>query len=198
VRGRMKRLALLAGIIAILSATRSWAGEGQSTGNINYLFGSRTYLSDDWFPVQKQPSVDIRFDYRPNDWPLNWMIGYAASSEEAAGWTSEGTYGPAKGSFSELYAGGVKYFDWYKAFNPYVGAGLSVFRAEVSMSAILGRSTRRSSTMGYFLNAGVMGRLGPLNIGIDTRVLTGIGIAMWVSPGLADNIQTSLAVGYNW
>jgi len=191
----MKKIGLFFAVVLLTNL--SYADEWN--GNLNFVLGSRSLDSKYWAPVETQPALDIKVDFGEESWPLNLLIGISGSSKTTD--CSSGIYSiSCKGSISEFYIGGIRYFKVTSSFSPYLALGASSVRAEATVAFGALSITGSDNTTGYFINGGAMWKLGAFNIGLDARVLSGANIKLSSTgtSGKADYGQFGLLIGYNW
>jgi len=158
------------------------------------LVGKRSL---DWNYVENQTMFGIEGDFASEEWPVNILVGMAASSDEETVKVF-GTPVKLEGSTFELYAGGRKYLETGSPFAPYIGGGFSLIDAKISASVGGFEASGSDSSFGIFLNGGGVYRLESFNIGLDIRMLLGTEINVGDSSGDADYTQFTIVLGYGF
>lgn len=160
--------------------------------------------------MDKQTTFAVEVDFAGAGWPVSIIFGMAGSAATSS--ETQTLYDcyyycdyydvtiDIEGKTSEIYGGARKYFDTGSPVEPYLGAGLSVIRAEVSGSvAGYGYSVSDDATStGLFFDGGVLYRAGSFNIGLGLRLLTGTSGEIFGVSSDANYTQAALVIGYGW
>ncbi|MGK7344846.1 MAG: outer membrane beta-barrel protein [Candidatus Nitrospinota bacterium M3_3B_026] len=203
IRVRVVTLFFIGAAVALSGAGAASAQE-TPRGNVNVLLGQRN-LSSDWDPVDKQTTFAVEVDFASADWPVNVIFGMAGSVAEedttvtvTDGWRLYDVNVTLEGKTSEIYGGGRKYFDTGSPMAPYIGAGLSFIKAELSASAGGYKVSLDDTSAGLFIDGGLVYRVGSFNIGLDLRLLTGTSMEAAGYSTDANYTQAALVIGYGW
>jgi len=139
----------------------------------------------------------IGFDYEHALKAFHVTVGLhiSASSDE----DREGTLNHAM-NIAELSFGLKKLWKAGASTRPYLGGGISwVWNSHFEIDPIRPEYVINDSSVGYFLNAGVLWRVGRrCNLGVDTRVMRGAEVTFTQREGSLDYEQIGLLAGFNW
>jgi hypothetical protein len=123
----MKHVVMYCLILTLFLCTPLTALAQRTTGNVNFLVGTRTLHEDDWSPLEDQSEFGVTVDFRPSGWPVNLTMecGSATSEESRFGITLEART-------LELDVGVKKIFENSSIVNPFIAGGLAVVNIEAS------------------------------------------------------------------
>ncbi|MBI5016472.1 MAG: hypothetical protein HZB55_13410 [Deltaproteobacteria bacterium] len=157
--------ALLAASAFLASAARAelWMG------NMSVLLGEKRMDKDSWEPAANGPEVGVILDFRPESSRLSAAIDLL---QEKTGGAEKGFDLDVK--THELHLGARKLWndgEDLAVFRPYVGAGLSLARAEATLQRTRqGSSIETGYGIGGWVGAGLYCTPIPwLNLGVDVR-----------------------------
>jgi len=164
---------------------------------------SRTYSNTAfWGPLSKESAGLILFDYGDEGWPANIELGFADTKENF--WLlvpANGSIININGSFvvTELF-GGVRKTWNLNGFRPSLGTGITSIKfTGNAASSISVAPTTTSSSIGYYVDGCVCGRIGEhFNIGLDWRMVSGTSVTAWGVSGDVDYSQYGILLGYGW
>jgi hypothetical protein len=164
-------------------------------GNINLNLGPREFSDSFWDVVDDQSGSGFTVDFGRENWPVNVAVSWQVSDGEGF----ESTFPQETEAEVEEFSAG---FVWSrkaarsrsKLLRPFVGAGVSHVSAElVSLGTV-----DDDDAIGLYVVGGLLWQLGWLNLGIETRILTGTDIRLFDTKTDADYYQVGLVVGYGW
>jgi hypothetical protein len=172
-----------------------------AAGNANVVAGPR-YLDDgSWNPVADQTALGITVDVGKKFWPINFAIGYHAST------ATDHSVNPApigelelKGRVRELDFGVLKSWVLGHRLRPFAGGGAALVEGSSRATfAALGGSHDSGTGAGAWMEGGVYWRLtGHFNLGVDSRVLLGSTVTMFGFDRSADYRQIGALIGWGW
>ena len=162
-------LVLVPAALALIAITGVFAPETQAGGNINVLLGQKeqdTSFSDTE-SVQEQDMLGLMLDWGAEDWPVNIALDIVSSSKDS----NDNDFNINVDGSTLAIDGGVRwYFVKGKAFEPYLGGGLSYISAEVDTDGDSNDIEFDDSAVGYWVNGGIKWVLGErFNLGGDIR-----------------------------
>lgn len=172
----MRKAFVLALALLIGGVSTTLAEEGGWTGNVNFFLGAKALDDDDWEPVEEHGEVGVSLDFRRREWPINIVVEFrhsASDKEEAV--LCDPSFGcfdiEAKAETSELNLGIRKIWETSSSVRPFIGGGLSLIRAKLSLSALGAKASESDSGLGLWLGGGVYWTLGDhFNIGLEARI----------------------------
>jgi hypothetical protein len=103
------------------------------TANANASVGLKALDDDDWGPADTQTSLHLDFDARPQNWPVSLAAQMAFSMGDGTEDDGFGGQTKVEGQTQELNLGVRKIFEPTPNIRPYVGGGLSLIRADVTV-----------------------------------------------------------------
>jgi len=187
----------MGGLSPALAEEEGW------TGNINFFLGAKALDDDDWEPVEEQGEIGVSIDLRQKDWPINMVVEFlhSASDEEEAV-LCDPSFGcidiEAEGETSELNLGIRKIWDTSSSVRPFIGGGVSLIRAELSVSALGTETSESDSGVGFWLGGGVYWTLGNhFNLGLEAKI-SSADVEFEGVEGDAGGGHFGLIAGYHW
>lgn len=197
---------LLTGLISIISflflfsSSSVYAQSSSSTGNINILLGAKALDEDDWEPVDEHAEFAIKFDFRPASWPVNLAIDLrgSASDEETFFDPFFGTI-EVEAETTEWNFGVRKIWEDYHLVRPFIGGGLSLGRAEMTVTIPgVGSASESDSGIGIWIGGGVYWTLAEhFNLGLELMIST-IDIEIAGVDTDAGGGHFGFLAGYHW
>ena len=151
--------------------------------------GARSLDQDLWSPVEDEGVFGFEYSHQDSPESFGWEVGLQGSRDEG---TILGTH--VEGRTGEVYGGMRKSFGT-ETVRPYIGAGLSIIRAEMDVGSADDSDT---SAAGY-VHAGVDFLLSPtFFVGIDIRGLFGSSIDIAGVNGDSDYGQGAFTFGWRF
>jgi hypothetical protein len=151
--------------------------------------GGRSFDKDLWSPVEDQGVFQVEYSHQASPEDIGWEVGFAGSGDDSTFFGADVT-----GRTAEIY-GGVRKTFGSETVRPYLGAGLSVIRAEFEVG---GASDKDTSGAGY-VHGGVEFLISPtFFLGLDLRALFGSQITIAGVDGDADYGQAALTFGWRF
>lgn len=153
----MQKIALL--LCALFITTSAYASSSDFTGNVNLFGGIKSINDDTWEAnnIDSQLEFGILFNIKQESWPISITADFLRSSE-----TNEDSL---KGTTTEFDLGITKHWE-ENSFTPYVGGGIAIINAEISLNAYNADETE----VGVWGKAGIFTTLDDgTNIGIEAR-----------------------------
>jgi opacity protein-like surface antigen len=171
-------------------------------GNINVLIGQKEQDTDfsDTEDIQEQDMLGLMLDWGAEGWPVNLAFDIISSTKDS----NDNDFNVnVDGSVLALDGGVRWYFLKNRAWEPYVGGGLSYISAEVDTDGTSNDIEFDDSTIGFWLNGGIKWVLGEhFNLGGDIRwekaeldVEDGLGESRDIEAG---GLGYGLLLGYRW
>jgi opacity protein-like surface antigen len=180
-------------LVAIIFAFTSMTVHAQgSSGNANLFLGSKKLDSDDWEPLEQQAELGVMFDFNLADWPVNMAIDLLVSADTT---TMLGV--DIEATTTEIDFGARKYFDTGSSFSPYIGGGLALVSAELKANEGPLTISDDDSSMGFWVNLGMVWTINQVNFGIDLRH-SNADVTLYGEDGEAGGNHIGLLVGYHW
>jgi opacity protein-like surface antigen len=160
---------LVPAALAVIVAAGFLATPAEAGGNVNVLIGQKeqdTSFSDTE-RIQEQDMLGLMLDWGAEGWPINLALDVVNSSKD----TDDNDFNITVDGSVLAIDGGVRwYFVKNRAFEPYVGGGVSYISAEVDTSGETNDLEFKDSTVGYWLNGGIKWVIGEhFNVGGDIR-----------------------------
>jgi len=164
-----------------------------SSGNVNFLLGTKTLDTNDWAPFEEQAAFGVLVDFKQKNWPISIAIDILGSYDEEVllGVKTEATT-------SEFDIGIRKIWEISgSSIRPFIGGGIAFVRGEIKTSNFVTLSVDDNGT-GIWLNGGVYWTLGQhFNLGLQARYsraeITFAGI-----DGEAGGTHAGIMLGYHW
>jgi hypothetical protein len=188
------------GLIVFALALLFVPSTARASGDVNFVYGTRSLDHDFWEPTDDQEVYGATVDFGGAHWPVNIAVGYFKSHDDG----TLNTF-PILGSVDldvhlEEYSLGVeKVWKAGKVVRPFLGGGVSHLHADAKVSAVLGSTSDDDSTNGFYVDGGIFFRLGSaFNLGIDGRVLQGTNVTLFDRDGDADYWQVGALLGFGW
>jgi hypothetical protein len=190
-------------IVLVLGLTAPEAfAQGRSSGgffggwaaNANASVGVKTLDDKDWGPADTQTSLHLDFDARPQNWPVSLAAQMAFSMGD--GTEDDGAGGQIKveGQTQELNLGVRKIFEPTPNIRPYVGGGLSLIRADVTVDG----TSDDDMGAGVWLGAGAYWHFtNGFNVGVQAD-WTKADVTIGGVTGDAGGAQISVMGGYSF
>jgi opacity protein-like surface antigen len=180
-------------LIAIIFAFTSMTAHAQgSSGNANLFLGSKKLDSDDWEPLEQQAELGVMFDFNLADWPVNMAIDLLVSADTATIFGVD-----IEASTTEIDFGARKYFDTGSSFSPYIGGGLALVSAELKATEGPLTISEDDTSMGFWVNLGMVWTINQVNFGIDLRH-SNAEVTLYGDDAEAGGNHIGLLVGYHW
>ena len=152
---------------------------------IGIYLGQRNLDEDDWEPVEEQPTFGVDYARETYNSAVGFEVGIMGSSEDDGG---------AEARTAELY-GGVKKTFGEGVVRPFLGAGLSLLRAEVEA----GGFDDEDSSAGLYGHGGIGFFVSEaFFLGLDLRFLFGGDMDFGGSDVDVNYGQLALLLGYGF
>lgn len=155
--------------LAVIVTAGLLATPAQAGGNVNALLGQRELDESysDTEDIQEQDMLGLMMDWGGEGWPVNIALDIVDSSKDS----DENEFDVNVDGSTLAIDGGVRwYFVKGKAFEPYLGGGLSYISAEVDTDGDSNDIEFDDSAVGYWVNGGIKWVLGErFNLGGDIR-----------------------------
>jgi opacity protein-like surface antigen len=166
---RRRILTLVPAALALILAAGLFAVPAEAGGNVNVLLGQKEQdqsFSDNE-SVQEQDMLGLMLDWGAEGWPVNIALDIVNSSKDV----NDNDFNITVDGSTLAIDGGVRwYFVKNRAFEPYLGGGVSYISAEVDTSGESNDIEFDDSTVGYWLNGGIKWVIGEhFNLGGDVR-----------------------------
>ncbi len=176
--------------------------EGEWSGNVNLLLGSKGLDDRDWLATS-HGEVGILLDFGRTDWPVNIVIDMMRSRGTFSGWAYDFVpmrfvYVEEEVETRELDLGVRHYFDLDTNMRPYFGGGLALVSLETDWK--IGSSQLRHDEgkgSGIWINGGIKWELDAFNIGFDIRI-TAADVALDAGDYSGGGGHAGLIMGYHW
>ena len=156
-------------------------------------------LTDDglWAPVEDQTHFGVSWSGSDDGAPIAWDVGFSYSEDDGSRLVG-GDVITARGSILELDVGALAVHDAWRV-QPYVGAGVSLLRAEADVRFAGDQVEDSDTTFGVYARAGLMIPFhGGEVVGIDVRRVFGADVELGGSDGDADGTIFALTFGYGF
>ncbi len=195
----MKKSIILSTLLAMITffplATQAHAW----SGNINLFLGAKALDENEWAPLDSQSELGILFDFKGAHWPFSIAIDYLRSKDDEAFFNPfTGNVGNLEGKTSELNIGIRKILDHHSNVRPYLGGGLALIRAEMSLSERGIRVSDNDRSVGFWVNGGIYWTLADIfNIGVDLRYSKADVTLFGVDAG-GGGAHAGLLLGFHW
>ena len=197
-----RRIFFFPAALAVIVISGLLAPQVQAGGNINVLIGQKEQDTNfsDTKDVQEQDMLGLMLDWGAEGWPINLAIDIISSSKDS----NDNNFNVnVDGSVLALDGGVRWYFLKNRAWEPYVGGGLSYISAEVDTDGQSNDIEFDDSSIGYWLNGGIKWVLGEhFNLGGDIRwekaeldVEDGLGNSRDIEAG---GLGYGVLLGYRW
>lgn len=180
-------------IIAILMLPVINVHANDSSGNVNFLLGTKTLESEDWGPFDEQVAFGVLFDFKQRNWPISIAIDLLGSLDRETLLGVE-----TEGSTTEIGFGIRKIWETSgSSIRPFIGGGLAIVNAELKTNTFVTVSDDDSGT-GFWLNGGVYWTLGQhFNLGLQVRY-SKAEVTLFGIEGEAGGTTAGLMLGYHW
>lgn len=163
-------------IFAIIFALTFWVVAASNVlaagieGNINLIFGQKYLDEDDWAPVEDQTALGVMFDITPAGSPVAFAIDFLATEDSADLYDPfDDIYFEATGETREIDLG-IRWYTPPSMFRGYIGGGLALINAEITISEFGYEASEDDDAVGYFINGGFVVTLARhLNLGLNAR-----------------------------
>jgi hypothetical protein len=162
-------------IYAITVALAFWVVAASSVlaagveGNINLIFGQKYLDEDDWAPVEDQAALGVMFDITPAGSPIAFAIDFLATEDSADVYLGNGRSFEATGETREIDLG-IRWYTPPSMFRGYIGGGLALISAEITVSEFGYDASEDDDAVGFFINGGFVVTLARhLNLGLNAR-----------------------------
>ncbi|MDA8142075.1 MAG: outer membrane beta-barrel protein [Desulfobacteraceae bacterium] len=191
----MKKAAILAMVVLLLTGYGASVWAADFTGNVNVFVGKKYLDDDDWGDLDHQTELGLKVDFAQRRWPINIAIDLLGSSDSE---TIDGVN--YEGKTTEFCVGVRKIFQVDKTglFNPYIGGGLAFVRAELEQSYRSYYQSDDDTNLGIWLNGGIYFTLSQhFNIGLDLRY-SKAEVTLFDTHGEAGGTHIGLILGYHW
>ncbi len=172
----MRKAFVLALVFLIGGVSSALAEEEGWTGNVNFFLGAKALDDDDWEPVEEHGEIGVSIDFRQREWPINIVVEYlhSASGEEEA-MLCDPSFGcvnvEAEAETSELNLGIRKIWETSSSVRPFIGGGLSLINAELSVDALGTETSESDSGVGFWFGGGVYWTIGDhFNLGLEAKI----------------------------
>ena len=201
----MKKLVFLI-ITCFLFSIPNLAICDESTGNVNFFWGTKQLDDDDWKPTDEHEELGILMDFKQKGWPVSIAIGYLSSSDEATisvyFWDLGTVPFDMEAKTTELNFGIKKIWDDSPGLRPYIGCGLVLISTEIQMTGYFpGMDITVSdddTAMGSWVEGGVYFTVSErFSIGFNLR-LSQAEVTMFGVEGEAGGTHTGLLLGFTW
>jgi len=195
----VKATPLLLGIL--LASCASTAAQRPPPERPNSKFdvylGVRSLDEDDWAPVEDQGTLGLEYVHEHPADLVGFELGLFASGNTKHDVQIGGGTFDVRGRTTELSVGLRKTFcEDPTCVTPYVGAGLSLIRADFKGASGGSSAEDDDSSAGIYAHGGIDIPLGPgVTIGLDLRLLGGTDITLFGVNGTADYGQIALVLG---
>lgn len=178
-------------IVLILFVLNVHAGE--SSGNVNFILGTKTLDSDDWGPFDEQAAFGVLLDFKQETWPISIAIDILGSLDRETELGIE-----VDGSTSEFDIGIRKIWEVSgSTIRPFIGGGLAFITAKFETNTPVKESVDDSAT-GIWLNGGVYWTLGQhFNLGLQARY-SKAEVTLFDVDGEAGGTHAGIMLGYHW
>lgn len=160
---------------------------------LSVYLGQRTLDSDDWRPVEDQPTVGVEYARQPADGSLGFEVGVLASEED-------GEVGGAdlEGSTREIYLGARQAFGPDPDGPGYLGGGLAFVHAETEAFTGGGSADDDGSPGLYFHAGAAFDVTRSVSLGIDLRVLAFTDLEIAGIETDANYVQLALVLAFGF
>lgn len=152
----MKKMLLIISLLSLSSA--SYAAGSNFTGNVNLLVGMKSMSDDAWESggIENHTEFGILFNLKQERWPVSITADLLRSSD---------SNGDLEGTTTELNLGVTKHWQ-QNQFTPYVGGGIAIINADISLNSFSDDETE----LGVWGKAGIFTTLDDgTNLGIEVR-----------------------------
>ncbi|MCY2959522.1 MAG: outer membrane beta-barrel protein [Planctomycetota bacterium] len=159
--------------------------------------GARS-MDSDFAPADDQTVFGIAIDVRQADGDASFETGYFFSSGD--GDTRVGANSiDVESHTHELWMGARWRFDpWDGPFQPYVGTGLSLLRAEYKTDGLGGSDSNSAWAFGAYVHGGLEWNFAEgWSVGVDLRLLYSTPASLQADTAL-DYMQAALTLGWAW
>jgi hypothetical protein len=165
-----KTIYKLAVVLALLAIGSSSVLAGGVEGNINMILGQKYLDEDDWAPVEDQAALGVMFDITPAGSPIAFAIDIIATEDSADVYDPfDDIYYEATGETREIDLG-IRWYTPPSAFRGYIGGGLALINAEITVSEFGYEASEDDDAVGFFINGGFVVTLARhLNLGLNAR-----------------------------
>lgn len=180
-------------IVTILMLFSITAHANGSSGNVNFLLGTKSLDKDDWGPFDEQVAFGVLIDFKQQNWPISIAIDLLGSLDQE---TLSGV--ETEGSTTEIGLGIRKIWEVSgSSIRPFIGGGLAFVSAELKTNTFVTVSDDDTGT-GIWLNGGVYWTLGPhFNLGLQARY-SKAEVTLFNVDGEAGGTTAGLMLGYHW
>lgn len=180
-------------IVTILMLFVINAHANESSGNVNFLLGTKSLDSDDWGPFDEQAEFGVLVDFKQKNWPISMAIDILGSLDKETLLGVE-----TEGSTSEFDIGIRKIWEVSgSSIRPFIGGGLAFINAELKKNTFVTVSDDDNGT-GIWLNGGVYWTLGQhFNLGIQARY-SKAEVTLFGIDGEAGGTHAGVMLGYHW
>jgi len=201
----MKRIVLLLLPLATLMA--AWEAQAVEIlpgveKNINFHVGARALDQEDWTPVDSQGAFSVELDFRPESWPVSFLVGLTISSDKRSEVVISDDIpisADLEASMAEMDIGVRKYLNFSPWFSIFLDAGTMVFSADVTIGSQWTNSqTSSDSAIGFYYGGGALARLGMVNLGLCARMMNGEKVTLFGDPFKSDYFQVTLVIGWSY
>jgi len=168
---------ILLGVLTFFTSRLSYA-TNDWTGNINFVYGSKSLDKEDWRPLESQSQSGLAVDFGKKNWPIHLAVAYVLSSDDDAFtmdingdlWDTK-----IKGSTSELRLGVKKFWSPSFPIKSYIGGGISIINGKIKMmtvsinnGAYIGSDSQSDQGFGGYINGGIFWTIvDHFNLGVD-------------------------------
>ena len=207
---RMERAALaFAPAILALGLLSSPSPSHAGPGYVNFMIGQKAFDSDDWSPIDKQPSFGVEGVFGPAKWPvqLDAYVARASKSKDAVFAGVQGTFEATTYEFG--FGLNKTWTTENKKFYPYVNAGMVHAKVDGSVSQQGTSGSDQATGFGFWGGAGAFYRVGTaFNIGaagrysavdVDFNPYTGVsGVSIPGGDIAAGGFAFGVLFGWGW
>jgi hypothetical protein len=181
--------------VALVTMTLVALAQPVAAGNLNAVFGYRTLDTEVWEPMDSHQAIGFDYEHALKAFHVTFGLHISSSSDR----DDEGNLVHDM-SIAELTFGLKKLWKAGRSTRPYLGGGVSwIWNAHFEIDPIRPEYVINDSSVGYFVNAGVLWRVGRrCNLGADIRVMRGAEVTFTQREGSLDYEQIGVLAGFNW
>lgn len=195
---RVFRGTVLAGILLAAGAT---AAQARYVGSVGLVAGSKWLASGDWSPVDRQDELGVKLAFEEERAPIWFAIEVLRSHGSAD--ADVPLFGPVHDIGTTIeYSLGVRKVWGRRLVRPYVGGGGMLVAATIEELSSFGRVERNDTSVGAWVDAGVIFRLrSGFETGLDirfSRANIDLGRGFEEIQKNAGGVHAGIVIGYGW
>ncbi len=162
------------------------------------LFFGQRLLDDEFEPVEEQTLLGISMDVHEVDSLQSFEVGYFRSIGDGSESIGANTV-DVDSCVHELWVGGRWTYDpWSSSLHPYVGAGLSLLRAEFETKGVGGSDSDKGWAAGVYGHGGIEWTFAERwSVGLDLRALFSTPAKLQREVPL-DYYQVAFTLSWTW